>query len=80
MAYTYKDYVDQDNILIDGDNEHRLSMYVPFRIQDNNNQVLIIMRNPSKANELNSDMTINNVLGFCHGNYSGVFVANLFPF
>ncbi|WP_371121730.1 DUF1643 domain-containing protein [Paenibacillus sp. OK060] len=51
-------------------------MYVPFRIQDNNNQVLIIMRNPSKANELNSDMTINNVLDFCHGKYLGVFVAN----
>ncbi|SDM42066.1 Protein of unknown function [Paenibacillus sp. OK060] len=76
MAYTYKDYVDKDNILIDGDNEHRFSMYVPFRIQDNNNQVLIIMRNPSKANELNSDMTINNVLDFCHGKYLGVFVAN----
>ncbi|PKQ89409.1 hypothetical protein CXK86_20395 [Paenibacillus sp. BGI2013] len=80
MAYTYKDYIDQGNILIDGDNEHRFSMYVPFRIQDNNNQVLIIMRNPSEANELNSDKTINNVLGFCHGKYSGVFVANLFPF
>lgn len=80
MPYKYKHYVDKSKILIDGDVEKRFSMYVPFKTKDNNNQVLIIMRNPSMANRLNSDMTINNVLGFCHGKYLGVFIANLFPF
>lgn len=70
-----------DGICIDNDErENRFSMYVPFKNSKNTNQVLVIMRNPSKANKNESDMTINNVLNFCHDKYSGVFFANLFPF
>lgn len=38
------------------------------------------MKNPSKADKEISDHTINNVLKFCKGKYSTIYIMNLFPF
>lgn len=78
--YKYEDYIDVDKILIDQEDYYRYSLFIPFKNPINHKKVLVIMRNPSKANESDSDKTINNVLNFCHGKYGGVYIANLYPY
>lgn len=79
-VYKYKDYVDIDNIVINQETGYRYSLFIPFKKPVNKKYILIIMRNPSKANKSTSDKTINNVLGFCHNKYGGVYMANLYPY
>jgi hypothetical protein len=80
-VYEYKDYVDIDNIQIDEETGYRYSLFVPFKKpKKGSGSVLVIMRNPSEADKTKSDKTINNVLSFCHGRYSGVYIANLYPY
>lgn len=80
VIYKYKQYIDVDNILINQEGEYRYSLFIPYKNPVNKKNVLVIMRNPSKANKDISDKTINNVLGFCHNKYDGVYMTNLYPY
>lgn len=79
-VYKYKDYVDINNILINQETGYRYSMFIPFKNPIGDGNVLVIMRNPSEADKTKSDKTINNVLRFCYSKYSGVYIANLYPY
>jgi hypothetical protein len=80
-VYLYnEEIVDIENILIDDEEGFRFSMFIPFNESTNKNHAVVIMRNPSKADQSKSDKTINNVLRFCKSYYSGVFIANLYPY
>lgn len=80
-VYLYNEkFVDIKNILIDDEKGFRYSMFVPFKNSTNENCALVIMRNPSSADQSKSDKTINNVLRFCKSNYSGVYIVNLYPY
>lgn len=63
-----------------GDDKCRYYLYVPFETKVNNNTALVIMKNPSKANGIHSDKTVNNVLQFCKYRYGSVYMFNVFPF
>lgn len=46
-----------------------------------NKEILVILKNPSKATMKKSDYTINRVLKFCYKwQYSKVYIMNLFPY
>lgn len=79
--YKYKD-VDIPNIQINQETGYIYSLFIPYKNKNSskNESVLVIMRNPSEADKTKSDKTINNVLSFCHGKYSGVYLANLYPY
>lgn len=86
-TYKYEDYVDINNIKIyeemDCEGEsYRYSLFISFKEYINDKNILVIMRNPSKANKEISDRTVNNVLSFCHFNlkYRGVYLYNLYPY
>jgi hypothetical protein len=80
-VYKYNtEYVDVDNIDIDDETGYRYSMFIPFKNFKTNRCALVIMRNPSNADKTKSDKTINNVLRFCNKYYSGVYIANLYPY
>lgn len=77
-----EDYVYKDRITFIGDiqkNERNL-LTIPLR-NEGNKKILVIMKNPSKANKEISDRTINNVIKFCFNNgYCKVNIMNLFSY
>ncbi|MGG1689420.1 DUF1643 domain-containing protein [Heyndrickxia ginsengihumi] len=82
MVFLYKDYVKKDEIQIETDfsNNLRYLLEIPL-INDSNKTVLVIMKNPSKADQYESDRTINNVLKFCYSKqYSKVYIMNLYSY
>lgn len=82
MAFLYKDYVKKEEIQIQVDSSKNLRylLEVPL-INNSNKSVLVIMKNPSLADQYESDRTINNVLKFCHSNqYSKVYIMNLYSY
>ena len=67
--HRYKCYVNRNKIDFKGDIVNGLFRYlltVPLR-NKGKKKVLVIMKNPSKANKEISDLTINRVLKFCNG-------------
>ncbi len=76
----YKEYVDTKNIDFKGKLKRgfRYLLTIPLN-NPGNKKVLVIMKNPSKANKQISDLTINRVLKFCNSEgYSKVFIMNLY--
>ncbi|MED4229505.1 DUF1643 domain-containing protein [Neobacillus cucumis] len=82
MVYVYKDYVIKEKIVIkvDTKNDLRYVLKVPLK-NKTNKKILVIMKNPSKADREESDHTINNVLKFCYSEgFSTVYIMNLYSF
>lgn len=79
--YKYKDYINIPGILIREEcGKYRYYLGVPFKSNEKNTKALVILKNPSKANQNQSDHTINNVLKFCEQHYGYVHIMNLFPY
>lgn len=82
--YPYKSYVDRKSIDIFkvnvGENNYRYSLSVNFNNANLKKRPLaVIMKNPSRADENNSDRTVNNILEFAHQNkYTKVHILNLY--
>lgn len=80
--HQYREYVDKKNITFKGDikSGYRYLLTVPLN-NKGNKKILVIMKNPSKANKQISDLTINRVLAFCYNEgYSTVFIMNLYSY
>ena len=80
-VYRYKGYVDNANIAIDPSKKngfYRYLLSIPLK-NSGCKSVLVILKNPSKADKEQSDHTINNVLKFCRKDYKKVYIVNLFP-
>ncbi|MBU3194937.1 DUF1643 domain-containing protein [Clostridium algidicarnis] len=77
--YKYRKYIDTKKITIEVSENFRYLLCVPYIHINNDKSILVIMKNPSKADENISDHTINNVLKFCENKYSKVYIMNLFP-
>lgn len=78
-THYYREYVDTKNIFLEGDSTYRYLLQIPFLSKTKNKTALVILKNPSKANETISDHTINNVLKYCKEHYDQVCIMNLFP-
>ncbi|MCD7725607.1 MAG: DUF1643 domain-containing protein [Clostridiales bacterium] len=66
----------------DRENKFRFSLYIPFltSLAASDNNLAVIMKNPSSASSNVCDMTILKVCNVAYNNgYSGVIVVNLFP-
>ena len=77
-TYRYKDYV----LAIKKIGNERYRFLLEFDLQQDNSvkSALVLMQNPSKANEKISDQTINTVLDRLHRcGYTKVYIANLIP-
>jgi hypothetical protein len=82
VVYQYKDYIDKNliEVHLNTDENLRYLIKVPL-INNGNKTVLVIMKNPSKADNIQSDMTINNVLNFASMyNYRVVYIMNLYSY
>lgn len=82
QVYKYKEFVNKSEIKCIGDdkNNKRYLLEIPLTNKENK-RVLIILKNPSKANESVSDLTIDRVLTFCNNEgYSKVYIMNLFSY
>ncbi|WP_276624478.1 DUF1643 domain-containing protein [Syntrophomonas wolfei] len=80
--HQYREYVDKENITFKGNKKsgYRYLLTVPLNNKVNK-KILVIMKNPSKANKRISDLTINRVLTFCYKEgYSKVFIMNLYSY
>lgn len=75
----YREYIDVANICIKKEGVFRYCLYIPYKEDIKSKDVVVIMKNPSKATTNESDRSINNVLEFCHGKYRGVYIANIYP-
>jgi hypothetical protein len=82
QVYKYKAFVDKDGIIFKGDIESSIRYLLTIPLKNKSNKkVLVIMKNPSKANYQISDLTIDRVLTFCNGeNYSEVNIMNLYSY
>lgn len=79
-VYRYKEYIDVDEITIKRKSTfYRYLLTIPIKSVSKDN-VLVILKNPSKANNIESDHSINNVLKFCEKHYGKVYIMNIFPF
>lgn len=82
QEYKYRDFVDKCNINFIGDikNNRRYLLDIPLK-NKGSKKVLVILKNPSKANASISDLTIDRVLTFCNDEgYKKVYVMNLFSY
>lgn len=82
MGHLYKDCVIKEEIdlKVDSENNGRYLLEVPL-VNDSDKSVLVILKNPSKADQYESDLTINRVLKFCHfKQYSKVYIVNLYSY
>ena len=79
----YANYVDTENIEIDGEKDgtqsFRYSLCIPIR-SDGINNILVVMMNPSMANKYESDATVNRVIEYVkrQNNYYSNYIHNLF--
>lgn len=77
----YPEFVDLNNILEDGDVYFRYSLKIPFLNPKGNDELFVILKNPSTATSENADVTISKVCNVAYNSkYSRVTVFNLFPF
>lgn len=82
--FSYKSYVDKDSIEIikkdAGEYKYRYLLSVNFTDASSiERPLVVIMKNPSCADENNSDRTVNNILKFAHeNNYTKVHILNLY--
>lgn len=81
-VYKYKDFVEKDKITFYGDIKENIRYLLRIPLKNSENKkVLVIMKNPSKANNKISDLTIDRVLTFCNSEgYSEVSIMNLFSY
>ena len=80
MIYKYKEYVQIRSVCKDDINDCRFLAEYKLDNGDKDKKALVIMKNPSKADDNISDQTINTVLDYMHiFNYSKVYVMNLIP-
>jgi hypothetical protein len=82
QVYRYKDFVDKEGIVFKGDikNNFRYLLRIPLK-NYGNRKVVVIMKNPSKANAQFSDLTVDRVLTFCNSEgYSEVNILNMYSF
>lgn len=82
MIHRYSDYVDKEKISFKGNIEENIRYLLRIPLKNSGNKkVLVVMKNPSKANAEISDLTINRVLTFCNNEgYSEVSIMNLFAY
>lgn len=82
IVYKYKDFVEKDKITFNGDINENIRYLLKISLKNSTNKkVLVIMKNPSKANNKVSDLTIDRVLTFCNSEgYSEVNIMNLFSY
>lgn len=82
-VHRYKRYVNKSKIDFKGDivnGVYRYLLTVSLR-NKGNKRVLVIMKNPSRANKEVSDLTVNRVLKFCYREgYSEVNIMNLYSY
>ncbi|MBS4022532.1 MAG: DUF1643 domain-containing protein [Dethiobacter sp.] len=79
--YVYKSFVDKNNIKIINADCRRYLLEIPLNSNKRYKNVLVILKNPSKATKVHSDLTINRVLTFCNNEgYSKVYIMNLFSY
>ncbi len=78
MVIRYADYVVNKNIEMDETINSRYLLKVELNT-NSDESIAVIMKNPSIANEVESDTTINKILdvAYCQ-NYKTVYVLNLF--
>ena len=78
--FRYRDFVVEDNIVCKGNDVRRYLLRVEFDC-DINKKVLVILKNPSKADKHESDLTIDRVLKYCNNQgYSEVSIMNLYSY
>ncbi len=82
QVYEYKDFVNKSGIKFVGDIENKKRYLLEIPLKNNGvKKVLVILKNPSKANKSVSDLTIDRVLTFCNNEgYSKVYIMNLFSY
>lgn len=81
-VFEYKEFVNKHDIKFIGDikNNKRYLLEIPLK-NEGAAKVLVILKNPSKANKLLSDLTVNKVLTFCNNEgYNKVYIMNLFSY
>jgi len=54
IVYRYPEYVDTNNITIEVSGRFRYVLSVPYLNTNNNKSVLVILKNPSKADTIRS--------------------------
>lgn len=82
QVYHYREFIDKNKIYFQGniENKYRYLLKIPLKSSENK-KILVIMKNPSKANKYISDLTIDRVLTFCHDEgYSEVNIMNLYSY
>lgn len=80
MAYRYKDYVHFKKI--ESDKEENCRFLIAYDLDGGckRKKALVVMENPSKADQNISDQTVNHVLEYMHEfRYSEVYIMNLIP-
>ncbi|KAF1084933.1 hypothetical protein SPSYN_01069 [Sporotomaculum syntrophicum] len=81
QIYHYKSFVRKKDIVFKGDIENNYRYLLRIPLQNEGKKVLVIMKNPSKANKEFSDLTIDRVLTFCNSEgYSEVNIINLYSY
>lgn len=81
MKYRYKEYVIITDICCNDNNTCRFFMEAELSGCDENKIALVIMKNPSKANEDESDQTVNRVLEVMYkSGYGKCYIMNLIPY
>lgn len=82
MVFRYKYYVMKENIKFQGDRTDNRRYLLEINLINNKDKpILVIMKNPSLADQNISDRTINNVLKFCYSKqYSKVYIMNLYSY
>lgn len=80
--HIYKRYVDTKSIKITEDTKNNLRNLLEVPIRNNGNKsVLVILKNPSKATNNQSDYTVNKVIEYCkRKDYNKVYIMNLFSY
>jgi hypothetical protein len=84
MEFDYPYFVKREHIhaIFDYDRKRRYLLTIPFS-EKPTKSILIILKNPSEANEYKSDMTVKRVIMYVKSNLSdinNVIIANLFVY
>ena len=75
--YDYPDCVDKDNIYSNDNGVNRIVLKIPLKDKDKDKEsIVVILKNPSKANISKSDKTINNVINYIVANKSKYTALN----
>ena len=58
----------------------RFILHIETKNESTEKSILVVMKNPSKATQYQSDKTVNNIIGHLWKDYSNIYIANLFPY